>query len=156
VLLRERVGLSKGAAATGVTALVAGMAVGRFIAGRVAQRVDSARLMYMAIALAGVGWAILWTATNPVLAFAGLVVCGLGIAFHFPIGVMRALATAPGDGDHAAARASIGTGLAIGIGPFALGALADRFSTHTAFLAVPVLLALAALAVAGSVRAAAG
>jgi predicted MFS family arabinose efflux permease len=155
VLLRERVGLSKGAAATGVTALVAGMAVGRFIAGRVAQRVDSARLMYMAIALAGVGWAILWTATNPVLAFGGLVVCGLGIAFHFPIGVMRALATAPGDGDHAAARASIGTGLAIGVGPFALGALADRFSTHTAFLAVPVLLALAAVAVAGSVRAAA-
>lgn len=146
-LLRERVGLSKGVAATGVTALVAGMAVGRFSAGRLARVIDTKRLMYMALVIACVGWAILWVSTSPVPAYAGLVVCGLGIAFHFPIGITRALLAAPGRADLASARASVGTGLAIGIGPFALGALADRFSTHTAFLAVPVLLSLAAVAV---------
>lgn len=152
VLLRERVGLSKGVAATGVTALVAGMAVGRFVAGRLAQRVETLRLMYAAIVLAGLGWAVLWLSTAPVPAYLGLVICGLGIAFHFPIGIIRALRTAPGRGDLASARASIGVGVAIGTGPFVLGALADRFSTHRAFLAVPVLLVAAAAAVRMSER----
>lgn len=116
VLLRERVGLSKGAAATGVTALVAGMAVGRFIAGRVAQRVDSARLMYMAIALAGVGWAIRgWPPTrcSPSL---GLWCAVLASRSTFRSAscvrspLLRAMATTPPPGHRSA-------GLAIGVGP---------------------------------------
>lgn len=150
VLLRERDGLGQGTAAAGVTALVAGMAIGRFTAGRLARRATLDRLMYGALILAAVGWAVFWITTTPVVAFAGLVICGLGIAFHFPIGVMRALHAAPGLTDRAAARASVGVGVAIGLGPFILGALADRLSTHTAFLAVPVLLVLAALAVRAS------
>jgi hypothetical protein len=39
--------------------------------------------------------------------------------------------------------ASIFAGLAVGIGPFLLGALADGFGTQQAFLMVPVLIGLA-------------
>jgi len=146
-LLRERVGLSEGAAAAGVTAVVAGMAAGRFAAGRLARAVTLDRLMYAAIALAAVGWLIFWRATGPVVAFAGLAVSGLGIAFHFPIGVMRAVGAATGRLDRASARISMGVGLSIGTGPFALGALADAAGTHAAFLVVPALLVVAAIAV---------
>lgn len=150
VLLRERVGLGEGAAAAGVTALVAGMAAGRFAAGRLARSVSAERLMYGALALAALGWVVFWLATSPIAAFTGLVVCGLGVAFHFPIGVMRALGAAGGRADLASARASVGVGVAIGAGPFALGALADAVGTHTAFLVVPGLLLVAAFAVAQS------
>ena len=46
--------------------------------------------------------------------------------------------------DRGAGRVSFAAGLASGAAPFALGALADRTGTHTAFLLVPVLLAGAA------------
>lgn len=147
VLLRERVGLSKGAAAAGVTAVVAGMAVGRFVAARLARSVSLDRLLHSAIAVTAVGWLIFWIATDPVLAYTGLAVAGLGIAFHFPLGAMRAIGAAPGLMDRASARVSIGVGFAIGTGPFALGALADAVGTHRAFLVVPALLVAAALAV---------
>ena len=49
----------------------------------------------------------------------------------------------PGLGDRVAGMLSIGIGLSSGAGPFALGALADATSTHTAFLVVPVLMAVA-------------
>jgi predicted MFS family arabinose efflux permease len=41
----------------------------------------------------------------------------------------------------------VATGVASGVAPFALGALADRAGTHTAFLLVPALLVAAALGV---------
>ena len=41
---------------------------------------------------------------------------------------------------------ALAAGLAIGVAPFALGALADEFGTHQAFLLVPVLAALGAVA----------
>ena len=43
-------------------------------------------------------------------------------------------------------------GLASGIAPFVLGALADHIGVHTAFLLVPVLLAAAAAGVLVSPR----
>ena len=55
--------------------------------------------------------------------------------------------TASGRSDLASARASLGVGIAVGVGPFLLGALADAFGTHNAFLVVPGFLALAALCV---------
>ena len=47
----------------------------------------------------------------------------------------------------------MGTGIAIGIAPFALGALADHVGSQTALLAVPVFIVLATVGVATSRRA---
>jgi fucose permease len=148
-LLESRVGLSEGAAAAGVTAVVGGMAAGRIIGGRLARTIAADRLLLAALATAAVGFFVFWAGTHPVPALAGLVVCGLGISMHFPLGIMRAIGAAASHRDLAAARASLAVGVAVGVGPFALGALSDAVGTHTAFLVVPVLLTLAALGVLG-------
>ncbi len=146
-VLRDRVGLSEGAAAAGVTAVVAGMAVGRAAGGTLSLRHELDWLFYRALLVTAIGFGVFWLSTAPVPALVGLAVCGLGISLHFPVGLMRAINTASGRTDLAAARASLGVGFAVGVGPFLLGALADAFGTHTAFLVVPGFLALAAICV---------
>ncbi len=83
--------------------------------------------------------------TEAIPALVGLFIAGLGISLQFPLGVALAIAASEGLPDRATARSGIAAGLAIGGGPFVLGALADLVGVHSAFLLVPVLLALAAL-----------
>lgn len=149
-VLRQRTGLEAGAAATGVTAIVLGMAVGRWWGARLTLRVPVDPLLLAAIALGVAGFALFWSATAPVPAFAGLLLTGLGLSVHFPLAMTRAVAASGGRPDLATARAALGVGLAIGTGPFVLGALADVVGPHRAVLVVPVLLALAAAGIVGS------
>lgn len=146
-LLRTNTGAAPATATAGVTAVVAGMLVGRVAGGWLALRMDTGRLLLVALGISLVGFAVSWLAGTVPLAFAGLSVLGLGIALHFPLGVARSIQLSGGRPDLAVGRVSWATGLASGLGPFALGALADRFGTHTAFLLVPVLIAAAAGAV---------
>ncbi len=150
-LLRQTVGLSAGAASAAVTAVVGGMAVGRTALGRLALRIAPARLLLAAFALTAAGWTLTWLATSPVPAMAGLVLTGIGIAGQYPLGMALVLASAPGHGDRASGLVSFGLGLSSGLAPFAIGALADLTSTHTAFLVVPglIVLALVLLQLAG-------
>ncbi len=93
---------------------------------------------------AGLGFLVVWTAPELWVAWVGLFVLGFGMGAHYPLSISRAVALSDGQPDVAAARASIGAGLAVGIAPFVLGWLADSFGTHTAFLLVPALLGAAA------------
>lgn len=145
--LRERTGLGPGAAAAGLTAVVAGMSVGRLLGGRLALRRPPDRLLLGAIATAGLGFTVFWVTTSAVVALAALVVTGLGIALFYPLGVVRAIAASQGRPDLASGRAGLGAALAAGAGPFVLGAVADQVGIHGAFLLVPVLLLVAAVAV---------
>jgi predicted MFS family arabinose efflux permease len=145
--LAERTGVSSGLAATAVTAIVAGMFAGRLAGGRLALRFETAHLLLGALALTGVGFAVFWLSTAAWSAWAGLVVCGLGISLHYPLGVTRAIVISGGRRDLAAGRVSWAAGLAVGLGPFGLGALADAVGTHRAFLLVPALLVSAACCV---------
>jgi fucose permease len=151
--LREHTGASPAAATAGVTAIVAGMFAGRIAGGRAALRVRPGLLLLGAIGLSALGFAGFWGSTAPVPALAGLTVCGLGIALQFPLGAALAVAASGGRPDRGAGRVSFAAGLASGVAPFALGALADRVGTHTAFLLVPVLLVAAAGCVLASLRA---
>ena len=146
-VLRDRVGMSEGAAAAGVTAIVAGMAVGRAFGGMLSLRRGLDWMLYCALLVTAVGFGVFWLSTAVVPALVGLAVCGLGIALHFPIGLMRALNTASGRTDLAASRSSLAVGVAVGVGPFVLGALADGVGTHAALLVVPGFLVLAAICV---------
>jgi predicted MFS family arabinose efflux permease len=151
--LREHTGASPAAATAGVTAIVAGMFAGRIAGGRVALRVRPGLLLLGAIGLSALGFAGFWASTAPVPALAGLTVCGFGIALQFPLGAALAVAASSGRPDRGAGRVSFAAGLASGLAPFGLGALADRVGTHTAFLLVPVLLVAAAGCVLASLRA---
>ena len=146
-VLRHHDGLSKGTAATGVTAIVAGMAIGRLACSRLALRYSADGLLLTSYAVMLVGFTAFWVSTIPVLAFAGLFVAGLGISLNFPLGITRMVAFSDGRPDVATAVASLGAGIAIGLAPFGLGALADTVGSHTAMLVVPVFTLIATVGV---------
>ncbi len=130
-VLHNHDGLSKGTAATGVTAIVAGMAIGRLSCSRLALRYSADGLLLTSYAVMLVGFTAFWISTTPVLSFAGLFVSGLGISLHFPLGITRMVAFSDGRPDVATSVASLGAGLAIGIAPFGLGrARRQRRITH--------------------------
>ncbi|MGH8937969.1 MAG: MFS transporter, partial [Actinomycetes bacterium] len=93
-LLRDRTALSSAGAAAGVTAIVAGMAAGRFAGGRLALRHSADNLLLAALATVAVGFAAFWLTRHPAVALAGIVVCGLGIALCDPLALVRASAAA--------------------------------------------------------------
>lgn len=143
-LIAERTGTPIGTATGTITVLILGLGLGRILGARLALRVGSGRLLMAAIALTLVGWAVLWTSQTLAVAVLGLAVSGLGMAFHFPLGVFRSLEAAAGNTDLASGRIALGAGLAIGLAPFVLGALTDAVGVVAAFLLVPLLLAVAA------------
>ncbi len=154
-VLEQRAGLTAGVAATGVTAIVAGLTLGRLAGSRFTRSHRPEWLLYRAIAVYLIGFAMFWTSTVGWLSFVGLFVSGLGLALLFPLGLARVIALSDGRPDLATARASLGAGLAVGTGPFVLGALADGFGTHQAFLLVPVLAGAAVFGIGLGGRAAA-
>ena len=103
------------------------MSVIRFVVGPLSLRIAPAFLLAVAFVVAIGGWTILWTATTPAVAMVGLVVSGLGYGAQYPLSIALLLATAPHRPDATQARATLAAGLAIGVAPFALGALADQF-----------------------------
>lgn len=149
-LVRDRTGAGAGIATATTAGLVAGMTLIRFIVGPLSLRVSPARLLAASFGVAVAGWAVLWTATSATVALAGLFLAGLGYGAQYPLGIALLLGAAGGATDAAQARATVGGGVAVGLAPFLLGALADAVGSHTAFLVVPVL------AVVGGVAAVAG
>ncbi|MFI6817072.1 MFS transporter [Nonomuraea sp. NPDC050328] len=143
VLVTTRTGLTPERAAITVTALAAGLAAGRFVGARLALRLTTTTLLVGALAVTGAGWVLFWLSTNPVLSLTGVVVCGLGIALHFPLALSGVIANSGGRPDRASAIGSIWASVAVGAGPLVLGALADGYGTVNAFLMVPVLIGLA-------------
>jgi predicted MFS family arabinose efflux permease len=149
-LLRDRSGAGKALAATGVTAIVGGMCVGRVLGSRLARRYRLDGMLFAAFALTVVGFALFWLATTPFVAFAGLAITGLGMAVHYPLSLSRTIGAATGQADRASSIATLGTGIAIGVAPFLLGFLSDTITVRYAFLLVPVFLILATMSLAAA------
>jgi MFS family permease len=146
-VLRTHAQVSPGGAAAAVSAIIAGMTVGRLIGGRLVLRLPAPTVILGALALSAVGFTVFWLATAPWLAIVGLVLTGLGNALHYPLGVALAVEYSGGRPDLAAARSSYAMAVSFGVAPFVLGAVADGVGPHLAFLLVPVLLAASAVAI---------
>jgi MFS family permease len=140
--LRVHARLSQSTATMGITLMLIGMVAGRLYGTRLAQRWPTGRLLVCSLALALTGFAGFWFLTGPG-ALAGIFVCGLGMSLHFPLAVSRGLAAAEGSTDRAMSLFALGQGLAAGLGPFTLSAVAAVSGIHLAFLAGPALLAAA-------------
>ncbi|MBD7917090.1 MFS transporter [Cellulomonas sp. Sa3CUA2] len=138
-LVLARTDAGPGIATATTAGLVAGMSVMRFIVGPLSLRIHPAHLLAGSFAIAIAGWALLWTATDVGVALTGLVVAGFGYGAQYPLGVSLLLAVSRGHADRAQSHATLAGALAIGVAPFLLGALADAFGTHQAFLLVPVV-----------------
>lgn len=136
-------GMANGASAAALGTVVGGMFVGRFAGSRLTTRVNSESLYRASLVLALVGFLGFWLSSSALLMLTMLAVTGLGISVHFPLGIDRAMRASEGRADHASGRVSIGAGLASGIAPFALGAMADHIGVHNAYAIVPISLVIA-------------
>jgi predicted MFS family arabinose efflux permease len=151
-LLTSRTGMAPGTASGAVSAVVGGMAIGRLVVGALARTRSPLGLYLIGVAVTAAGWLLVWLSTSPVAAVGGLLVVGLGVAGQYPLGAAMVMALSGGQPDRAIAVMGIGVGLASGIGPFALGALADQLGVQTAFLVVPALCVAAAACVTAGQR----
>jgi MFS family permease len=122
-----------------------GVLVGRVAGSRLARRYDPARLLGWALAVAAVGYAVMWPAVGTAQALVGLALLGVGLGNLFPLGMSVAVALAPARAAAASGRAVAMTSLAVLLAPLLVGTLADATSLRSALVVVPVMLALAAV-----------
>jgi MFS family permease len=123
-----------------------GMATVRAMSVLIIRRIPKPPVLILACAaVATAGFTLFWTAPTVALAAAGLLRAGVGVGLLYPTTVSRVIAAWPGAPDRAAARAALGSGLAIGGAPFLLAQLSDRAGLRAAFLIVPALLLVLAV-----------
>jgi MFS family permease len=135
---------SQGAALASL--FLVGMAAARLLSARIIRRVPDPRTLVLLCAIAATaGFVVFWSAPNLTVAAVGLLLAGLGVALLYPTTVSRVVAAWPHAPDRAAARAALGSGVAIGGAPFLLAQISDTAGLRTAFLIVPVLLLVLAL-----------
>ena len=146
-VLRAHANVSAAVATAALSTLIGGMFVGRLAGGRLLLYFRPTHVLLAALATSALGFAVFWSATQPWLALAGLVVCGFGVSLHYPLGIGLAVGHSDGQPDLAAARATYAIGTAVAAAPFSLGVLADRVGPHLAFLLVPALLLVSAVVV---------
>jgi MFS family permease len=152
VQLRAQTGLSAEDAAIGISAVLGGMIAGRLAGGRVATRVPLVPLMFATLAVAGAGFFVFWSATTASVAIGGLVLCGIGVALHFPLGVAITMQASDNQPELAMSRNSYAAALSFGVVPSLCGALADLVGIKWAFGLVPACLLIATVTLAQLVR----
>ena len=145
-LMTERTSAGTAVAAAAVAAFIGGMATSRLISWWFTARYTPSRLVVVAFGVTAVGWLALWLATVPPVAILGLAVSGMGCGLLYPFASSIMLSTARGSKDSAQGLVMVALGVAVGVVPFLLGVLADAAGVHTAFLLIPALAVLGAVA----------
>jgi MFS family permease len=140
--------VSADTAVTLMAAYFVGVLAGRALGSRLARRHDPARLLALALATTGAGFAVLWPSTSPAQAVVGLLVVGIGLGNLFPMGLSVTVGLAPERTALASGRAVTVTSFAVLLAPVTVGTLADATSLRAALAVVPVLLVLAAIGLA--------
>ncbi len=133
------------AAATGVFALT--MAAGRLSGDAVIRRLGAERSVRISGLIATAGSLLVAVAPGPVLAFAGFMLVGIGVAVVVPLVFGAAGRCPPAPAISIAGVATLGYGAGLAA-PSMMGGVADAFSLRAAF-AVASLIALAVAAGAG-------
>lgn len=133
-------GMIKIRAAQSVSLFLAGMILGRLAGSRLVQRFSTARVVLLAILLAGIGFLVFWRAETIFLGLSGLFLTGLGVASLYPLILSLAIGAANGNTVQASARATLASGTAILALPLALGGFADAVGIRSAYGVVLVLL----------------
>ena len=146
-------GLRTAQAATAMSGFYLGILSGRVGGAYLARRAGRAvPLLCASLAVTAAGFLVFWLAGQPVLAIAGLLLCGLGVANLYPLSLALTLAAAPANGDTANARTLLLGGVLLIAAPYLLGSLADHLGLHAAFTIEPVLIGVASLLLLAGLR----
>lgn len=139
-LLRERAGMSPGAAAAGLSTVAGGLFVGRAFGLGLARRFPSEMLLRASLCAGLVAFTIAWMGSSAAIMLPFLFLTGVALSLTWPMCLARIIRSAHGRADRASSLAMVYMTTAIGAGPFILGALAESMPVHQAFLIVPVLI----------------
>lgn len=142
--LREWHGVSEAQAPALMALYVIGMVVTRLIATPLTKGRRPSSVVLWSCAVAVAGFFIFWAAPGPVLAAIGLFISGLGVGLLAPMATARLVVAWPRSPDLAAARGTLAIGMAVGVAPFALAALASVSTLHLAYLLVPAMIVIIA------------
>jgi MFS family permease len=146
VLIASNSGVELATATASLSALIAGIAVGRTVGSVLTRRFDVRPLVLVSLGMATAGFVTVWQSAWLWSSVLGLFLTGLGLALLFPLMVAMAMFHAGDRTDRAAALVSIVLGVSVGTAPFVLAAVAGWTSVSRAFLIVPVMLAVALIA----------
>ena len=125
-----------------VSLFLLGMVIGRFAGGGLIQRFHTQKVLAGSVLVGLLGYGLYWLQTNTLIALIGLFLLGLGVSMLYPSILSLELEVAGEQKKLAGSRATLASGLAILLLPFALASLADRTDIHAAFGIIAVLYAL--------------
>jgi fucose permease len=114
------------------------MALGRFLVSAWAPP----RTLLPTLVLAALGFVLFWGIATPVTAIAGLGLAGVAVSPLYPTRMTALLTRFPGAPDQASTRGSIASGFALLVAPALMATLRALTDVRTAYLAVPILLAV--------------
>jgi fucose permease len=150
--LETGLGMPKAEAAQAVSVFLAGMIAGRLASSRLVQRFSPHQVVTGSLLIAAAGFGIYWTAGTPLLGVIGLFITGLGVAGLYPLILSLAIGSARANIDRASTLASLASGAAIFALPLILGRLADGVGIRAAYAINILLLVIAFAIVRGTAR----
>jgi fucose permease len=137
--------LDQALAAQFVSLFLGGMVVGRFTGGNLIRRFRPQKVLIGTILVGMFGYSLYWLQGNTAIALIGLFILGLGVSMLYPSILSLELEVAGDEKKLAGSRATLASGLAILLLPFALASLADRIGIQSAFGIIAALYALLTL-----------
>lgn len=131
--------MPRAAAAQAVSLFLAGMMAGRAASSRLVRHLSERKIVFLSLLTGFTGFVLYWSSVHQVLGLLGLALTGLGVASLYPLILSLAINASDGSHAQAGARATLASGFAILLLPFMLGQLADRTNLKSAFAVVAVL-----------------
>lgn len=117
--------------------------LGRFLGSISSRRFSAQQMLTVALCVGGPGFLLFWLGPTTQIHILGLFIAGLGIGNLFPLTFTIVLSQAPDQAGSAAARCSLGGGIASFCAPLILGRAADMVGLQNAYGFVLVLFVLA-------------
>lgn len=142
-IVRVRHGMSDSQAALAVSGFLVGMAAMRWASAPLLRRFTVERIAMSGIVVAVAGQVLLLMTTTPLQAFVSLLVLGAGAGPQYPLWMSKSLEVAGAGADRAAAALSVGLGVTVALGPFALGVLSDSVGVRAAYAVIPFVTVVA-------------
>jgi hypothetical protein len=139
--LHDELGLSTAASAAGAAAWGIGMSLGRFAV----STWPPPRTVLPSVVVIAIGFVLLWCVSVPAVAIAGIGIAGVGASPLYPSRMTALLDRFPLSPEQGSARGSLASGVALVSAPALMAGLRGLSDVRTAYLAVPVLLAVLAV-----------
>lgn len=137
--LQAHLSIPKDSATQWVSLYLIGMVIGRYIGSLLLQKHDRFLILFISVAIGGLGFGIFWLGGSLALSLIGLVLAGLGVANLYASFITLSFDAAGTARAAAGSAATVASGVAILLLPFALGSLADMIGIRLAMLIIIVL-----------------